>query len=649
MPDINVFSGSYVASGSYTYEEARNLGININKPDVSRAPTNQDPTTDTRQKRIDLAKSLKLIPYERLDESQNYANSGDTMPIVFCKVVDNKGGTWVSPTLIDSASADFAQTFVYLVSSGELTIPSAKANYFLGKNNVKDLDTAGLIAGTLTFSGEHTDDPTVCPLSGYDVTCTHNVFRLLLDPLGTSIGDTVQFRSIDDYSTEARIKVLPIYPQGYASPTLLETYNIRVQRTNNNTGTTTTVGTITTSNSGTASSLFTDTYSTGSYTHTFDIQSVAVAQTVKPEYILIEFRQENDFPESVDRKASYTDITLLIVEGNLFDTTKLVSAPADLKQLHTFVENGIRVNNYRTISGTTDISAGITSTVGASNIFGDLVAYFFKYSNKYTNLDNVLAFDIFNAAATAVFHQYYKIYFNGVVSSATNFLSYAQTLAPMFLCGFFDISGVYALEPLLPITSSGQINTAALTPLETFNDTETTPEAVDNTIIAGTYEKTYFDAEERLPFQVVVSWRSIRKTGMETTRTATVRYSDYASDVPEIEYDMTEFCTTKDHAVLFAKYTLATRRYSTHRISFQTARNVLNSSGLVPLNLIRIELHRVNSEGDSRTEIEHYLVDSTEESSSGLVTITGTHFPLNVGGASIISNSIVSGSFEVIT
>ncbi len=134
MPDINVFSPTYVASGSYTYEEARNLGIDINKPDVSRAPTNQDPTTDTRQKRIDLAKSLKLIPYERLDESQNYANSGDTMPIVFCKVVDNKGGTWVSPTLIDSASADFAQTFVYLVSSGELTIPSAKANYFLGKN-----------------------------------------------------------------------------------------------------------------------------------------------------------------------------------------------------------------------------------------------------------------------------------------------------------------------------------------------------------------------------------------------------------------------------------------------------------------------------------------------------------------------------------
>jgi hypothetical protein len=642
--------GPSVSYASYSKEEAMEMRIgpyadSSRSTDVSRAPAKQDAAQEgVRQKQIELQKSLKLIPFEKLDRAQEFANSGDAVPIVFCERVSNKGGAWVSPPLIDSASVDFAQTFVYLISQGEAINFSSVDDFYVGKYNVADLGRQGLLGTSLSAFSTYTDDPTVCPLSASDVTCNHNVFKILIDPLAPEVGSAVQFRSVDDYSTEARIKVKPIYPDGVSSPTLMETYVIRIRRTNNLTGTTTTVGTITTNNVGATSSLFTDTYSTGSYTHTFDVQSIAVAQTTKPAYILIEFRQENDFPFTVDRKASYADLTLLVVEGNLYDVKKQYSPPTDLKQLNVFMESGIRVNKWRLNPS----APGYLYSFASSNKFGDLALYFFEKSGKYPNVVNVQEVSVFDVATAARFHDVYDIFFNGVISNGTNFMSYAQSVAPMFLCAFYSASGFFRLKPLLPLTSVGAIDTGALTPKETFSDNETAADTIDNTIIVGSYQKAYFNREEREPIQLVVSFRGIRKSGVERMKTANVRYSDYVSNVPEEQYDMTEFCTTNSHATIFAKYVLATRRYSTHKVTFQTARNTLDSSFLQPTELIAVQLTRTNSEGDSRVETNHYLVDSIEYDQTGISTISATHFPLNGTGASIISNSVISGSFEVI-
>ena len=99
---------------------------------------------------------------------------------------------------------------------------------------------------------------------------------------------------------------------------------------------------------------------------------------------------------------------------------------------------------------------------------------------------------------------------------------------------------------------------------------------------------------------------------------------------------------------MYAKYVLATRRYSRHMVSFQTGRNV-GTSDLSPFDLISISLSRVDSEGSNQTETEYYLVNSIEFDQTGLATIEASQFPLDGSGASIISNSILSGSFEVVT
>lgn len=646
LEPLNVAPIRFEPTRDPSAEPVLSLGI-TRTTDVARAPARQTAAPDNiRQKQIELDNSLKLLPYESLDRSQQFANSGDTVPIVFCRRLENgKGGAWVSPPLVDSACDNFDQTFLYLLSQDEIvSTVSDLDDIYLGKYNLKDLDRQLLLKTTLAFNTVYTNDPTVCPISAYSVTCSHNVFKILLDPLSPEVGSAVQFRCVDDYSTEARIRVKPIYPDGVTSPTLMETYNIRIRRTSNTSGTTTTVGTITTNSTGATSALFTDTYSTGTYTHTFDVQSIAVAQTTKPAYILIEFRQENDFPYTVDRKASYTNLTFLAATGNLYDVRRQYSPPGDLKQLHVFVEEGIIVDKWRVNPS----GPGLTYSFDSSNKVGDLFLYFFTQTGRWPNINNLQYYSLNDVAKAAQFHNNYDIFFNGVVSNATNFMSYAQSIAPMFLCAFYNQTGFFRLRPLLPLTSAGAVNTGTLTPVATFTDNQTGADAINNTIITGSYEKTFFSTEERQAVQLVISFRASRKSGMERTRTATIRYTDYAATVPEEQYDMTEFCTTKEHATMFAKYVLATRRYSTHKISFQTARNVWDAPEILPLDLIAIQLTRANSEGDSRVETNYYLADSFEYDQTGIVTVTATHFPLNESGASIISNSVMSGSFEVI-
>jgi len=647
---------TYVASGTYTKEEPKARGVdiskipNLNKPAVTSTKASADESKrastaeNSTAKRTDELKALNLIPFEALDKSQQYANPGDTMPIVFCKRENDAGGVWISPPLLDSSSNNFLHTFVFLISHGQtgLAGSSTTGDFFFGSKCLNDIS----IGASITITPTYSNDAAVCPIGSFSVTCDHTNFSFASDPLGVNTGDSQAIRTVNEYATGAVLQVKPLYPDGYSSPSLLERYTITVSRTDNSTGTTTTVGTVTTSATGGISSI-SDTTSAGNYTYSLVNTAVHTASALKPETILIEFQQQNTFPTSYDRTASYTNIQLVVIEGNLYDSTKAYSAPTDLKQLHIFVREGIQVTRWRYNNGS--ISTGtLTGTTGPSNSFADLIYYWFSYSGKQSNT-NFTEVSFRSIATCALFHEQYGITYNAYLTNGTNFFSYVQTVSPMLLCSMYTALGLYYIKPLLPLTDDGQIDVGALTPAESFTDNEPNADSVRSSIIAGTYSKQYKNGEDRLPIQVVVTWRGQSTYNLETTQTTTVRYSDYAADVPEETYDMSEFCTNAAHAEIFAKYVLATRRYSLHTVTFQTARNVITPSLLNPLDLISVSLSRVNSAGDSRTETEYYLVDSLEFEQTGVVTIKATHFPLNGSGASIISNSILSGSFEVTT
>ena len=108
---------------------------------------------------------------------------------------------------------------------------------------------------------------------------------------------------------------------------------------------------------------------------------------------------------------------------------------------------------------------------------------------------------------------------------------------------------------------------------------------------------------------------------------------------------MTDFCVTAEHAVMYAKYELAKRKFSTHSISFQTA---LITTDLQPTHIIKIQRQRISSHGDNRTEIEWYQVTGISYGTDGGSTIEAEHFPVSSSDIAEISNSIINGSFRVL-
>lgn len=639
----------YVASGTYTKKELQARGVDVSKiPSLNataaaKKATEQPATpANTNQKRVDETKSLALIPFEALNKSQQYANPGDTMPIVFGRQADGKGGVWISPPLLDSSSDNFEHTFIYLLTHDRLKPTYTINEAYLGSRAIADIS----IAGTLTANNAWTSSSAVCPIASYSPNCNHTNFNYLADSLGTSVGDIVRVRTVERYTTGVTIRVKPLYPAGVSSPTLMERYTLTVTRVNNATAAVTSVGTLTTNATGGITSI-SDTSTAGNYTYSIENTAIHTASTTKPAAILIEFRQSNTFPSSYDRTTSYTNVTLLAVEGNLYDLEQEYSSPAELKQLHMYIPDGIYVNKWRYVNNSLSNTGGYTISYDSSNLFVDLIQFWFEQGGKFVN-SNFQWFRVYDIGRCSLFFNHYNIRCNIYLTTSANFISWAQTVAPMFLCTFYSYSGGYGLKPLLPLADDGQIRSGALVVSIAFTDQDLNADSLTGSIIAGTYRKTYASAYDSLPSQVVVTWRGQDSLNLETQRTTTVRYSDYPADAPEEAYDLSQFCTNADHAAIFAKYILANRRYSQHKISFQTGRNVTNAD-LEPLDVITVSLTRVTSEGDSRTETETYLVDSLEYDTAGLVTVTASQFPVNNAGASIISNSILSGSFVVTT
>jgi len=71
-----------------------------------------------------------------------------------------------------------------------------------------------------------------------------------------------------------------------------------------------------------------------------------------------------------------------------------------------------------------------------------------------------------------------------------------------------------------------------------------------------------------LPEEAVIEVKGIDDSGIYS--------SPGTSLLPQEEFDLTQFCTSRDHAVLVAKYFLALRAYVTHTINFSTTAEGLN-------------------------------------------------------------------------
>ena len=153
----------------------------------------------------------------------------------------------------------------------------------------------------------------------------------------------------------------------------------------------------------------------------------------------------------------------------------------------------------------------------------------------------------------------------------------AQT-APNFLCNFVIENGKYSLTPAVPTNDAGEIKSGSTEPVRVKQIFSA------GNIIQDSYKLDYLGSEERRSFKAVVRFRQERKNKLPEEQVIIVTGSDASDDfktpgtqkLPEEQFDLTQFCTTREHAYKVARYFLALRAYVTHTISFSTTAEGLN-------------------------------------------------------------------------
>ena len=332
--------------------------------------------------------------------------------------------------------------------------------------------------------------------------------------------------------------------------------------------------------------------------------------------------------------SSFADTSFVEIAGDLEDYETTVSTDIKPKneQITMFVEEGISVTKW------SEPKSGGVYTTGSSNKFVDLVLFFFELLKRQDPASTTTlgqAVEESNLQDLAAFEDNYKLWFNGVIEQQVNAIDYASTVAEFFLMNFVSRNGVYTLRPLLPLNGSNQIDVTALTPTATFTDDD---------ILPGSFAKQFIDNNERRDVNAAIAWNYTTCEEIGSESSTIVRYSTTAIDAPLIQFDMTDFCTHIDHAIIYGKFFLARRKHSTHQIAFQVP---ILTSELIPTQIIKVVRQRVTSRGDNRTETDWYQVTEVRHSTDGISTIQATHFPVNASSIAKISDDVVNGSFTV--
>ena len=232
---------------------------------------------------------------------------------------------------------------------------------------------------------------------------------------------------------------------------------------------------------------------------------------------------------------------------------------SSLDQIRFWLSNGCPVKRFHPDDN---------SSIGPSNLFCDLV--FHLLTDQVAGAGRVLNMTPTNPSLintddlvqTAKFLKTNKLFFDGAITSPVNLRQYISEVAPYYLCNFVISDGKFSLVPALPTTGSGAISSNPVTISALFTS---------GNILEDSFQLEYLPAEERKDFQAVVRYRQSLRNQFPEEKTVAVRWADSTTNyVPVEAFDLTDYCTSADHARLVGKFFLSIRRRVTHSIKFRT-------------------------------------------------------------------------------
>lgn len=643
-------------------------------------------------------------PSSDLDVKQRIATTGETVPIVFGKRINNIGGVWVQPSLLKAGTFEFRQSYLFAISQGEIVGTPSKGTSYTGIKKILLLnDSTITITNIYNSAATLAASPNTCPIQGTGLFCGYENYSFLNPVMPASSGFSIgKFPDIKKVHTIFNILTVGV------GDTSNSAYNMTAELFDAETGAdvtgnvqsgtpffTTTGGAgnpqdlqwnvrgsgaqglglptlggfpvgnvvslISITNGDLGTPYNAETVAAGSRTqadldkinainngksnfyrkYTFVLLNTQVIATnpastgtltgCQLEWIVGNRSNINTYT-NLDN-SSYADITFLSISGQLFESPFEGTYPSETKQVYVFYDEGVKVDLY---------SAGLSGssyTQGASNQFLDLAMFLFTIYKKIdgnNTADIVAPVEVANLQSLSTFCTNNNMFFNGTVSKSVNIIDYITTISPYYFLLFLSVGGKYKFAPILPLNSSNQFDTSAITPTATFTEAN---------IIKGSLQKTFLSVEEKRSYIANCIYNECSPSEISKQKTVTVRFTATTNDAPTEQFDMSDFCVNVNHAILYAKFELARRKHSTHSISFSSP---LITTSLIPTNIIKVELQRKNSVGDDRTETNYYQVDSITYDNDGVSNIDATHFPLNNSNISEITNEMLTGSFNIL-
>lgn len=256
----------------------------------------------------------------------------------------------------------------------------------------------------------------------------------------------------------------------------------------------------------------------------------------------------------------------LVMAGLALKASRTYSS---LDQIRVWKDDGIPVQRFH------PSEAG---TVGPSNLLCDLL--YFLLTDKVAGAGNTISPEQIRTSDFAVAAQFLRtnqLFFDGAISEPANIRQYITDIAPFFLCNFVISDGLFSIVPALTTTVSGEISTSAVPISGLFTG---------GNIIEDSFSLDYINSEERNDIQAIMRYRQGVKNQFPEERTLVTRWNLQGSADHKIEsFDMTQYCTSRAHALLAAKYILSVRKRITHSVRFKTTPYGLS---LAPGKFIRV-------------------------------------------------------------
>ena len=215
-----------------------------------------------------------------------------------------------------------------------------------------------------------------------------------------------------------------------------------------------------------------------------------------------------------------------------------------------------------------------------SNNYADLI--YWLLTDKNAGTGNVVKDDMIDKdrmIVTANFLNRMGLTWDGTLSETTNLRSFASATAPFFLCNFTVTNGKFTLWPVIPVGKAGVFKGKKVFIKQLFTE---------GNIIDGSFSLDYLDADDRRPFKAAMRYRVMSRNQLPEERTLTSKWYTGKFSDPTEEFDMTQFCTTPEHAQLAARYFMWIRNVVTHTVKFQTVPEVMNNVG--PGDFIKVQL-----------------------------------------------------------